>query len=128
MKPIGKKGLRQKKAKKSAKDMYFEKFGIQEVDGTRSAWCQISGLLMYDTEAVDACHKVRASHQGGEDPTNLVIGKRLAHSWMDSAGSKSLREQILRASEVNSQVGGVIKWPPELEESLLKYMGVKTWT
>lgn len=120
LKPVGKKGRRQKAHKKAALDLYFDKYGFDWDSDLRASFCQICHQVAF-RDLTDPCHKVRASHQGGEYPTNIVAGHRLCHSWMDSRGSKSEREEVLRASAANCQDGGFITWPAHLWESLKRY-------
>lgn len=120
LKRVGKKGRQQKAHKKEALDLYFSKFGWDH-DDVRVSFCQICHQVAF-RPLTDPCHKVRASHQGGEDPTNIVAGHRLCHQWMDGKGSKGEREQVLRASAANCQDGGFIRWPTHLWESLKHYI------
>lgn len=109
----GKRGAAKRKARKVAVDLYFQKFGHITDEGW-TAPCQMSGREMRREDA-DACHKIRASQQGGEQSENIVAALRICHQWQHLHRQA---ENEMVASEVNCETGGLIQWSPAIQGNL----------
>lgn len=118
----GKRSKAKKKLTGKGLEEFFRDHGWDR-GNLRFAFCQICGLQVEKGYA-HPCHKER-SWKGNHEAENLLAGHPECHRWMDSSGSQKSQELHARLSPVNMKTGGVVKWPEELWNKLIKAIKVE---